>query len=67
MNNTESKLIEEEALHIGGVMLINGWKIYTPKDNESVIVIEDPFGHQREMDIDDFVKMLEVLHSVKDY
>ena len=26
---------------LDSVMLINGWKIYTPKDNESVVVTED--------------------------
>ena len=62
--NTEDK---DKALHIGIVMLINGWKIYTPKDDECVVVIEDSFETKKTMDVDDFIKMLEVIHSVQDY
>jgi hypothetical protein len=49
------------------VMLINGWKIYTPKNDESVVVIQDSFETKKTMDVDDFVKMLEVIHSIQDY
>ena len=59
--------VKSEPLNIGGVMLINGWKIYTPKDDECVVVIEDSFETKKTMDVDDFVKMLEVIHSIKDY
>jgi len=45
----------------------NGWKIYTPQDDECVVVIEDPFNHKRTIDVSDFEKLMEVLHCVNDY
>ena len=67
MSEEQNKQKDNKALHIGGVMLINGWKIYTPEDDECVVVIEDSFETKKTMDVDDFVKMLEVIHSVQDY
>ena len=48
-------------------MIIEDWRIYTPLDDEDVIVIEDSFGTQKTMDVSDFVKLLGVIHSVQDY
>ncbi len=44
-----------------------GYKIFTPKDDECVVIIEDSFGTQKTMDVSDFVKLLEVLMSVQNY
>ena len=61
-----------QQLILSGVVLSNRYKteefsIYTPKDDECVVVIEDSFKHKRTFDVDDFNKLMSVLHSVQDY
>ena len=41
--------------------------VYTPSDDESVVVIEDTFKTQKTVDIKDFNNLMSVLHSVQDY
>lgn len=62
----------EKQLILSSVVLSNRYKteefsIYTPKDDECVVVIEDSFKHKRTFDINDFNKLMSVLHSVQDY
>ena len=70
---TDFKESEEfKQLILSGVVLSNRYKteefsIYTPKDDECVVVIEDSFKHKRTFDVDDFNKLMSVLHSVQDY
>jgi len=61
-----------KQLTLTDVVLSNRYKteefsIYTPKDDECVVVIEDSFKHKRTFDVDDFNKLMSVLHSVQDY
>ena len=68
---TKLKSVKEQFA-ICGVVLSNRYKteefsIYTPKDDECVVVIEDSFKHKRTFDVDDFNKLMSVLHSVQDY
>lgn len=64
---------ENSGLNIPVVMPSNNlyeaqnWKIYTPDDDECVVVMEDSFGTKRTFDIDDFVKLMDALNSVRDY
>ena len=75
---TEEEIVEamqkyaDQQLILSGVVLSNRYKteefsIYTPKDDECVVVIEDSFKHKRTFDVDDFNKLMSVLHSVQDY
>jgi hypothetical protein len=59
--------MEFKKKHIGSVMLINEWKIYTPEDDQCAVIIEDSFKNKKTMNVDDFIKMLEVIHSIQDY
>jgi hypothetical protein len=45
----------------------DNYLIYTPEDDESVIVIEDTFKTQKTVDVNDFDNLMDVLHSVQDY
>ena len=44
-----------------------GWKIYTPDDDESVVVMEDAFGTKRSFDVDDFVKLMGAINGIREY
>ena len=43
------------------------WKIYTPKDDQDVVVMEDYFGHKRTIDVSSFDSMMDAINSVQDY
>ena len=62
----------EQKLTLTDVVSSNRYKtdeylVYTPSDDESVVVIEDTFKTQKTVDIKDFNNLMSVLHSVQDY
>ena len=63
---------QKEQLILYGVVSSNRYKtdeylVYTPSDDESVVVIEDTFKTRKTVDIKDFNNLMSVLHSVQDY
>lgn len=48
-------------------MKIGDWEITIPADDKDVVVIKDKFGHERTIDVVDFERLMDVLHSVQDY
>ena len=69
MKNKTSKTEQPCPLH--SVMLSSfsteNWKIYTPKDDPDVVVMEDYFGHKRTFDISAFDSILDAINSIQDY
>lgn len=62
----------KKAFSLTDVVYSNRYKtdeylVYTPSDDESVVVIEDTFKTQKTVDIKDFNNLMSVLHSVQDY
>lgn len=46
---------------------VHGWRLYTTKDDEDVVIIEDCFGHQKAIDKSEFGNLMSVIHSINDY
>lgn len=44
-----------------------GYKIYTPIDDESAVVIEGCLGEKKTIDVDDFDHLMRVMANVQDY
>ena len=69
MKNKTSKTEQPYPLH--SVMLSSfsteNWKIYTPKDDPDVVVMEDYFGYKRTFDISAFDSILDAINSIQDY
>jgi hypothetical protein len=45
----------------------DNFRVYLPKDDENVVIIEDYFQEKKTIDIVDFNNLMSVLFSVQDY
>ena len=45
----------------------DNFRVYLPKDDENVVIIEDYFQEKKTIDIVDFNNLMSVLSSVQDY
>lgn len=63
----EKQVKQNDLLH-SVIFKTDEFSIYRPQNNEpEVILIEDIFGHCREIDEPDFNNLMRVLHAVQDY
>ena len=67
MKNCLAMLKEYEDMFIDNVFSSEDYKIYTPKDDPDVVVMEGPFGRTRTFDLKDFDNLMDAINSVKDY
>ena len=59
--------IEEIPETIGAVFELNGWKLFTSKDNPYVVIIQDVFKSRKSISIDGFLKLLDSFMEFQDY
>jgi len=66
------KEAKSDLLHLFDVVVSNcvetdNFRVYLPKDDEDIVIIEDYFQEKKTIDIVDFNNLMNTLCSVKDY
>ena len=54
-------------INLSNCLETDNFRVYLPKDDESVLIIEDYFQKRKTIDIVDFNNLMNILCSVKDY